>query len=276
MATLSRRQFLSLSAVAGGLVLAGLVPFGRKAFGQAHSVPALEYHGDSYDMTVSIPGYSMNPELFVSQMGWLADNQVHAVTGPELDAYLAGEIDLPSRSVILTTDSGATSDRSMPRMIPVMQNTGLHFHSYIWTMDMEPSHPTWDIFREALATGHFTFGCHTETHRDMATLSETEGMAEMALSKRKIEQALGIEINSISWPFESVPSWAPRLAEIGFEYAFAGNSRGSVSEAGVVKADPDVWSLPRVFPPGLEGWSGRPSVSTLAEIISLYSGASFE
>lgn len=241
-------------------------------FGPSRFVPVFEYHGDKYSMYQD--QYNMNPEAFAEQMSWLRNRIVHAVTGPELTAFLRGDVELPSRSIILTTDSGATSDRSMPRMIEVLNETDMHFHSFIWTMDMEEGTSNWEIFRAALDSGRFTLGTHTETHRDFATLTAQEGIRELVYSKRKIEDNLGISVNSISWPFESCPSWADQLSDYGFDYAFAGTSR-DMNSCGVVKNDAQVWTLPRIFPPNVNGFSGRPGGWSMEDIMEAYTGVDF-
>ena len=78
----------------------------------------------------------MNSETFVALMEWFQQNDVWAVSGEELIGFLDGTLQLPARSVVLTTDSGASSMDSLERMVPVLQRTGMHFISFIWTMQM--------------------------------------------------------------------------------------------------------------------------------------------
>ena len=241
-----------------------------KKWGPAGSIPVFEYHGDKYDMYDG--RYAMTPESFIEQMTWFSDNDFHAVTGPELTAFLEGKIDLPKRSMVLTTDSGEGSKNSLPRMIPVLKETGMHFHSFIWTASMPPECLTWDFFEEGLNEGVLSIGSHSEKHSDFAKYSPRGVVSELKLSKKKIEERLGISINSISWPLESCPASAKDLLAIGYKYAFGGWSRDNVAALAVKKIDKNPWCLPRIFPPNEEGISMRPKGLTLKETMELYMG----
>ena len=138
-------------------------------YGPATRIPALEFHGDNYYFYGG--AYCMNPVTFKNLMTWFHDNEVWSPTSDEVVAFLNGTIDLPSRSVILTTDSGNVSKPSLTRMIPVLQETGMHFISFIWTRFMLASESIlcqddgcWNTFRVARDSGVFSFGSHTESH----------------------------------------------------------------------------------------------------------------
>ena len=122
--------------------------------GIASRAMALEFHGDHYYMYSG--AYCMDPETFVYLMEWLRDNDVWAMNAEELVGFINGTMDMPARSIILTTDSGNTSKDSLARMVPVLQETGLHFISFIWTRQMLGSEhercandSCWEAFRVA-------------------------------------------------------------------------------------------------------------------------------
>jgi len=247
-------------------------------YGFAKTIPALEYHGNKYSMYGD--AYNMNPGTFEKQMTWFQENEYHAVTGAELTAFLNGSIDLPGRSVILTTDSGNTSQTCIPSMIDVLQRTGMHFHSFIWTkhMDTEESiwcvnDACWNTFREAIDSGVFTIGGHTETHRDFGLVNKQEGLDELFQSKKDIENNLGIEISSLSWPFEVCPYWADGLYDMGYRYAFGGRSK-PLLDCSVEKKDSLRWCLPRILPPNIGGESGRPFGENLKGIMEKWNKSS--
>lgn len=244
-----------------------------KIQGAASRIPALEFHGDSY--TLAGGAYSMNPETFLYLMEWFQANDVWAMTADEVVGFINGTVVMPARSVILTTDSGNTSQASLARMIPVLQQTGMHFISFIWTSNMETGEHDlcrddrcWEAFREALQSGVFSFGTHSESHRDFAGLTAEEGIRDLLRSTAEIEDNLGIRSNLISWPFESVPSWASELEAFGYEGSFAGNSRFAMVHNVVHFDEPLRWSLPRVLPPNPGTLtSGRPSGLTIEEMM---------
>ncbi|MFC2064122.1 polysaccharide deacetylase family protein [Chloroflexota bacterium] len=246
-------------------------------YGPATRIPALEFHGDNYYFFGG--AYCMNPVTFKYLMTWFHDNEVWSPTSDEMVAYLDGTMNLPSRSVILTTDSGNTSQTSLHRMIPVLQETGMHFISFIWTRFMLASESIlcqddncWNTFRVARDSGVFSFGSHSESHADFALLSQDEGLSDLLQSKKEIEDNLGVSPHLISWPFESVPSWAPILIEHGFTAAFAGGgSRPVMINNAVLPADPSPWDLPRILPPNIGSLtSGRPNGKNILEIMEMF------
>jgi peptidoglycan/xylan/chitin deacetylase (PgdA/CDA1 family) len=282
--SISRGEFLKLTGLAfAGLTLGSQVPrtierqrLVRK-YGPATRVPALEFHGDNYYFFDG--AYCMNPPTFKYLMELLQENEVWSATSDEVVAYIQGQIDLPARSIILTTDSGNASVVSLERMTPVLQETGMHFISLIWTRYMQATESVlcqgdicWSAFRDALDSGVFSFGSHSETHRDLATLSPEEGLADMLDSKKEIEDMLGVTPQLISWPFESVPSWAPILADHGFVGSFAGGgSRKTMLENVILPSEPSPGDLPRVLPPNFGSLtSGRPGGKTMLEMLEMF------
>jgi peptidoglycan/xylan/chitin deacetylase (PgdA/CDA1 family) len=280
----SRRDFLKVSGLALGTLALGqsisrsterlrLV----KKYGPATSIPAFEFHGDNYFMYDG--AYSMNPITFKYLMTWLQENEVWAATSDEVVAYIQGNLVLPSRSIILTTDSGNVSQTSLGRMIPVLQDTGMHFISLIWTRYMQANESIlcqedhcWNAFREARDSGVFSFGSHSETHRDFAQLGMEDGLKDLLESKKEIEDSLGVSPQLISWPFESVPTWANILSDYGFVGAFAGGgSRKTMLDNVLLPKEPSPWDLPRILPPNPGTLtSGRPNGKSMQQMMEMF------
>ncbi len=246
------------------------------AYGPTRTLTALEFHGNNYSLMNGI--INMTPVEFERQMKLLQALDVHTVTFEELHGFLDGTIQLPLPSLVLTTDSGASSKRSMPEMIPVLQETGNHFLSFIWTRSMAPDESVecagdvcWQLFRDAHASGMVSLGTHSESHADFATYKADVGLAELRLSIQEIYDQVGVWVSSISWPFESIPSWADRLQEIGVFSGFGGSTR-PVREAYAEWGDAGQWRyhLPRLLPPNPGGFSGRPNGASLEQIVSNY------
>jgi peptidoglycan/xylan/chitin deacetylase (PgdA/CDA1 family) len=240
-------------------------------YGPAKRIINFELHGDNYSFYDG--GYSMNPEAFKRQMTYLCQEDYHFVTAPELLGFLEGWIELPARSVILTTDSSNRSVNSLARIMEDFSSlqgsyeTYPHVLSFIWTLDMTPQEKAWDTFRQALESGHFSIGTHTESHKDFRQMSPEMGIADLRQSKQKIKNKLGINVYGISWPFEGCPSYREELEAEGFKFAFGGRSRG-LAECYTYKNDSLRLCLPRVFPPNPNGVSGRPNGKTLEEMLS--------
>ncbi|HOX96604.1 MAG TPA: polysaccharide deacetylase family protein [Candidatus Woesebacteria bacterium] len=246
-------------------------------YGEAKRILTLEYHGDNYNMYDGT--YSMNPEEFESEMRYLLDNDYHFVTGPELVGYLEGWLKLPTRSIILTTDSGGNSDESMPRMIALFGNleaeygVAPHMISFIWTTSMDPEleiqcrdDACWQTFREAIQSGYFTIGSHTETHRDFSTLTDVDTTWDLETAAKTINSNLGINVYGISWPFEKCSTNPTLVSNMGYKFAFGGFSRDRY-QLFTYSRDNEPLCLPRLFPPNRHGISGRPSGMTLAQML---------
>ena len=296
----SRRDFLNVLAVGGvGLIgsslprntinlLKDLNPYGlddrtyRRRMkvleqGYATSIPAFEFHGDYYSFYNG--AYSMSKEYFKTLMRWFKDNDYWALSVQETIDYIQGKELMPAKSVMFTTDSGNVSQPSLTRMIPTLEETGMHFQSYIWTKEMDEGEhqlchkdACWDAFNRAYETGLFSFGTHSEEHKAMAHMNYQDGLADLLESKNDIETNMDVEVQLISWPFESVPSWASKLSEYGYIGGFAGNSRNALSKLYTVPNEPSPWNMPRIFPPNPHSLeSGRPSGYTIDEIMNMYS-----
>jgi peptidoglycan/xylan/chitin deacetylase (PgdA/CDA1 family) len=244
-------------------------------YGPASKALPLEFHGDHYWFFDG--GYSMNPEGFVEIMTWFQQNNVWSVNSEELLGFLDGTLQIPARSVILTTDSGASSMDSLERMVPVLQQTGMHFISFIWTMQMTaeetsacPDNLCWKRFNWAKETGVFSFGTHSEYHLPLADYDQTFGFEDLQQSILEIEDNLGITPKLLSWPNESCPAWMDDLPLIGIKAAFGGRSR-PLARCAVYAKDDLRYCLPRLFPPNShDGLSGRPEGMTLQEMAVTY------
>jgi peptidoglycan/xylan/chitin deacetylase (PgdA/CDA1 family) len=280
----TRRDFLKVAGLAMGTLSLGH-SISRSAarlrlirkYGPATRIPAFEFHGDNYYMYDG--AYCMNPATFKFLMTWLQENEVWAPTSDEVVDYIRGDLELPSRSVILTTDSGNVSLPSLGRMIPVLQETGMHFISFIWTRYMQSKESVscrddicWNAYRDARDSGVFSFGTHSESHRDLSMLGSEEGLEDLLVSKKEIEDSLGVSPRLISWPFEAVPDWADILGQHGFMGAFAGGDRRKTMLDNVILPnEPSPWDLPRVLPPNFGTLtSGRPGGKTLPEMMAMF------
>ncbi len=245
-------------------------------YGPAKRILALEYHGDDYSFFGG--SYSMTPEQFEEQMTYLCENDYHFVTGPEIVGYLEGWLELPSRSVILTTDSGNTSYKSFPRIISLFSDLEQeydcypHMFSTIWTNQMGEGESIlcvddgcWEMFRQVVDSGFFTLGSHTESHADFGDMTEEQTMKDIVQSKEEIKEALGLNVYGITWPLEVCSPHLQALKDEGFIFGYGGRSRG-FDYCFTYKQDNIPFCLPRLFPPNPNGLSGRPDGMTFEEM----------
>jgi len=249
--------------------------------GPAETIPALEYHGDAYNMQFGDMLYELTPEAFGDQMRWFHDNNVHAVTGEELVKWLDGEIELPKKSVLLTFDL-AGSDKAVivPRIVKAFELYGMHgiFNICLWSSEMKKSpswcenDECWQNFRDAYNSGTVTIASHSIDHPDFAELSEVAGLMDLEKSRESVEEHIGgdVLVNIIAWPFESVPTWADSVETIGYAVAFGGSTYPISENAVHRERIEDRYRLPRIFPPNSDGFSMRPYGKTLKEIMEMY------
>jgi len=253
-------------------------------FGVASRVVAFELHGNNYNMYGG--AYSLSPEAFYNQISYLMQNEYHFVTIHELRGFVEGWLDLPKRSVVLTTDSGNTSLSSNESIIK--QFTELeerygykpHIESFIWTWNMGGSESSkckddscWESFRVAKSSGFFSFGTHSESHRQFGFETRDFLYKDLKQSIDEIYENMAIRVYSISWPHESCSKEFEALNELGIVIGFGGLSKPE-KDSFVYKGDTMNLCLPRLFPPnGGSEWaeSSRPLGFTLQEILELQS-----
>jgi peptidoglycan/xylan/chitin deacetylase (PgdA/CDA1 family) len=220
--------------------------------GPAFKIPSIEYHGLYFKMSDSI---QMTPEWFEDQMRWLSDNGFHSVTGPELNGYLAGSIQLPAKSVILTFDLGAVSAKEFDEAIaPTMKNYGQHGFVYLVTceftnaIDKGWAADCWKRYARWADSGIATYGSHGVNHLFMDQIPYEKALLELSESKSALEENLGREVDSMAWPYEAFSvKGASLLSETGYKSGFGGWSR-SITDLQVWPNDPLWWNLPRLMP----------------------------
>jgi hypothetical protein len=241
-------------------------------YGPARRVLVLEYHGDNYYMYGG--SYSLTPESFVGQMEYLMRNDYSFVTSHELLGFVEGWLQLPARSVVLTTDSGSGSINSFQRIIgaySILESEygyRPHMISFVWTDNGMPckNDACWEAFRSARDSGFFTFGTHSEDHRDFTLLTEAGTSWDLQTSMAYIHDNMGLNVYAITWPFEAC-SWYPELLyKLGIKLGFGGWSR-SLAEGYTYVNDDMRLCLPRLLPPNPNGYSRRPVGLTLGEML---------
>ena len=222
------------------------------AQGAAQRIPAIEYHG----LLFMMEGVGqMTPEWFEDQMRWLSENSFHAVTRDELNGYLHGDTQLPAKSILLTFDWGSSiSNQVDTQLAPILQKYGMHGLGFIQAEDrftneqLCPQNECWKHYQNWAKSGVIDFGSHTINHYYLSQEPNAVVISELADSKKRIEDNLGVMVDSLAWPFEDIPrNWADVLTQTGYRSAFGGSSR-PILQCQVWPHD-DLWgNLPRLLP----------------------------
>lgn len=149
--------------------------------------------------------------------------------------YLAA-LDAPaadrSTQIFLTFDDGYTEVRDIAW--PLLSDRGIPFHVFLvtdyagrenaWDLSLGRRpfrHLDWPAVRELSERG-VTFGSHTAAHADLTRISREQARADLARSKRAIEDATGKPARTLSYPFGRYDANAQEAAlDAGFEAAFS-------------------------------------------------------
>lgn len=173
------------------------------------TVTVLCYHrfgsGDS-KMVVS-------PAQFEAQMAYLANNGYHVVRLADLQAFMAGELALPAKSVAITFDDGY---ESMHRhAFPVLQKykfpaTVFVYSDFIGARDAL----SWRQLEELARSGLVDLQAHSQTHRNLAERQPDESdevyrkkvEAELRVPRAVLERRLApleLQVRQFAYPFGS-------------------------------------------------------------------------
>lgn len=106
------------------------------------------------------------------------------------------------RAILFTFDDGP-SRRTTPRLLDMLDELGIKAVFFVKSESFGRGNP-WErehaaIVRDIVRRGH-TVGNHTETHRQLPLLRNAEIEAELAISERKIEWAIGSKLRLIRPP----------------------------------------------------------------------------
>lgn len=243
-------------------------------YGTTRSILTLEYHGDDYTMYEG--WYSMSPDSFREQVDYLMAQDYHFATMHEIEGFVQGWLELPTYSVIMTTD---ISDLHVSSLLSIANTFSEletsygyrpHMLAFIWTGAMDAGecsdNTCWQTLNQANQTGFFTFGSHSYTHRDFGEMSATEGEADLLRSINQIEDNMGLLSYTLAWPFETCSPYPDSIAELGITLAWGGSTK-PIPQNFTAWRDARPLCLPRLLPPNIEGISMRPDGFTLQQML---------
>lgn len=181
------------------------------------SIPVLMYH-DLADAPGETPAahrpYVVQVGAFREQMRLLREA---GVVGRRLDALLdsrSGPLET-QRICVLTFDDGHESNYT--RALPLLLDAGFRatFFVTVGWIDRAP-YMTWEQIKGLAAAG-MEIGSHSLTHRPPATLGRAELRIEMAESRKRLEDRLGLPVLSASSPTGFFnPEMIPVVQELGY------------------------------------------------------------
>ncbi|MFH1946589.1 MAG: polysaccharide deacetylase family protein [Candidatus Magasanikbacteria bacterium] len=167
-------------------------------------IPILIYHNvrefESDDSEASRE-FIVTPAEFERQMAYLQEAGFTPIIFGRLYNYFQGqETDWPERPVIITFDDGTKSHYE--NAFPILQKYNFLATFFIFTNPIGKSknYLTWEQVEEMDMAG-MEFGGHGHYHLYLNKISTQELEQEVVTSKKNIEEKLGKEIISFSYPF---------------------------------------------------------------------------
>lgn len=172
----------------------------------------------------------VSPRRFESHLMALQDAGYVGIAPSVLRETLETGRPLPERSILLTFDDGYANfaeyawdicqKYGFPAVVfPISSYIG---RENLWDKTVTRfRHLNWSQLRE-LASAGVVIGAHTVSHPFLPHLSNERAFAEMADSKKALEDGLGIPVSLFSYPYGD---WTPTVAKLaeyaGFEMTFS-------------------------------------------------------
>ena len=218
-------------------------------------VVALCYHS----VDPSIPFRSAEPELFSDHLEWLAG---HCDCVPFSELLTAWDRQAGGRPVVsITFDDGYADNHeyALPLLVrnhipaTFFLTTGLlnrdgstiERFQRLWGTNRDLIRPlAWDQVTEILETG-MEVGAHTDTHPNLARLSERGLERELGPPKHMLEDRLGRAVTTMAYPFgrrrlHFTADVEGAVQRAGYSLAGATDTRG-------LRETDDPLSVPRIF-----------------------------
>jgi peptidoglycan/xylan/chitin deacetylase (PgdA/CDA1 family) len=175
---------------------------------RSECVPILKYHSISNNLFgQSDPYHQINtsPEVFSKQMRWLKSQGYQGINLPDMLAGLASGQDM-SNQVVITFDDGYRDFHT--HAFAILKQCGFTATVFLVTDRIQKTpmrfegvdYLTWQDVRELNGQG-IRFGSRTVTHPDLRSMEPDQIDYELGYSKEVIEQEIGEEVESFSYPF---------------------------------------------------------------------------
>jgi peptidoglycan/xylan/chitin deacetylase (PgdA/CDA1 family) len=191
----------------GGEVLSDGAPSGSAG---ARDVPILMYHHVAPAGSAALRRWRVTPEEFEAQLRFLREAGYYHVTFEEMRAARTLNRGLPGKPIVITFDDGYSGFAEFAA--PLLRRHGFGATVYVVT-ELVGQTNAWDAdYGEALrlmdwetigrldAEG-FGFGSHSRRHRRLVDLAPAELAADLAESRRGLEERLGHGVTTVSYPY---------------------------------------------------------------------------
>lgn len=159
-------------------------------------IPILAYH--SLDPRRFANKLAISPDLFRKHMHFLKRNRYQGVA-LEACAKSGWREGLFERKVALTFDDGYIDNYR--EAFPVLKELGFPAAFFVTPEEIgKVGFMTWEMLREMAKTPGIEIGSHALEHKPLSDIPESEAWTSLVGSKRVLEDKLGREIKTISYP----------------------------------------------------------------------------
>jgi peptidoglycan/xylan/chitin deacetylase (PgdA/CDA1 family) len=176
----------------------------------SHPIPILMYHSISASASRRLRPFTVQPERFEEQARYIRDRGYSSFTVTDL-VRMRDAGTLPAKAVVLTFDDGFADfyETALPILTQYRLTATLYVVSgYVGSTSRWLEHAgtqslrflSWSQLDEIEENG-IEIGAHTISHPALDTLPIGRARDEIALSKRHLEDGLGVGINSFAYPY---------------------------------------------------------------------------
>ena len=174
-------------------------------------IPVIMYHGVS-DTTWGLEGLFMKVNDFENQMKYLHDNGFETIFIEDIEKDYTGK-----KVVALTFDDGYIDFYT--NVLPIIKKYNIKTNLYIITNTTSGGkYVNEEQIKELSNSGLVSIGSHTVSHNALAKLTAEQIETELKDSKNYLENLLGKEIKTISYPTGSYNSTVLSTAGKYYKY----------------------------------------------------------
>ena len=181
------------------------------------------------------------PQDFEMQLQFLKENGYNTITPHELVMALTEGAELPANPVIITFDDGYSDNYH--RAFPLLKKYGMKATIFTVTSFMDKNiygYLSWAQAKEMQDSGLVNIESHTHNHHALTDLTAEQCRAELAQSKKEIEEKLGKPCEFVAYP---TGTYDLQIAELVKEEGYLGGFSIRFSN---VDMDSNVYALERM------------------------------
>ena len=176
---------------------------------------------------------SVLPSEFENQLKYLNENNFLTLASEQVVAKR-----IPSNAVWLTFDDGYSDN--FQNTLPLLKKYQAKATFFIISSKVgESGYMNWQQIEELKNAG-MEIGCHSQTHPNLTSLSETQIKNEIEGCKKDLEEKLGVAIVAFCYP---VGEYNQQIVEVVKQ---AGFTTATTTNSGIANQDSNLYELPRI------------------------------